>query len=273
MAGLYSISQNKLVQSLQGGSGAITHVLWWNNRPVIATASGTVKIFDGSSEVASFSSHAGGVTALALHPCGEILASVGEDKSYVFYDLSNLRPITQIYTDSGKRECMWARCHVRPTDNITGLTTAGFHPDGHLFAAGSVGGQIKVFDVKSGFNAANFDCPSSIKAFSFSENGTWLAVVTEGQTSVAIWDLRKAAEIKQLEIGTPVDSVRWDYTGQFLAAGGPSGIAVQSYSKSTKLWTESFRAAVPAVAVEWGQRAQSLVSVQKDGSLTVLGAS
>ena len=101
MAGLYSVSQNKVVQSLKVGSGPVTDCLWWNARAVFATESGTIKIFDGASEYASFLSHAGGVTALALHPCGEILASVGEDKSYVFYDLSSLKPITQIYTDSG----------------------------------------------------------------------------------------------------------------------------------------------------------------------------
>ena len=157
-------------------------------------------------------------------------------------------------------------------NDFLGLTTAAFHPDGHLFAAGSVGGQIKIFDVKSGSNAANFDCPSSIQAFSFSENGTWLAAVTKGQTSVTIWDLRKAAEIKQIEMGTQIDSVRWDYTGQFLAASGPSGIAVQTYSKTTKQWTESFRSAIPAVAIEWGPLAQSLVSVQVEGKVTVLSS-
>jgi pre-mRNA-processing factor 19 len=61
-----------------------------------------VKIFDVSgAEVASFSSHAGGITALALHPSGEILASVGVDKSYVLYDLSSLKPMSQIFTNSG----------------------------------------------------------------------------------------------------------------------------------------------------------------------------
>ena len=161
---------------------------------------------------------------------------------------------------------------MAPTNIAIGLTSAAFHPDGMLFAAGSTGGQIKVFDVKSGSNAANFDCPSAVQAIAFSENGTWLASVSEGQTTVAIWDLRKAAQIKQLEFGMAIRSIEWDYTGQFLAAGGPSGIAVQSYAKTTKSWTESFRSAVPSTAVLWGPRAQSLVSVHEDGVLTVLSA-
>ncbi|KAI9820951.1 MAG: hypothetical protein M1832_003423 [Thelocarpon impressellum] len=253
VAGVYSVMEDKLVQSLKGGGGAITDALWWGDRAVIATASGAVKIFEGGSEFASFGSHAGSVEALAMHPSGEMLASVGVDKSYVFYDLANLKPITQIITDSA-------------------LTTAAFHPDGHLFAAGSAAGQIKVFEVKSGTNAANFACPARVKAFAFSENGTWLAAVSDGQTSVTIWDLRKAAEIKSLEVGGAIDSIKWDYTGQFLAAAGASGIAVQAYSKASKQWAEALRSAVPAVAVEWGAQAQSLVAVDGRGVVTTLGA-
>ncbi|KAI9749415.1 MAG: hypothetical protein M4579_006881 [Chaenotheca gracillima] len=253
IAGVYSLSQGQLVQALKGSNGAITDVLWSGTKAVVATAGGSVRIFEGSSEVASFTSHAGPVSALALHPSGEILASVGVDKSYVLYDLENLRPITHIHTDAG-------------------LTSAGFHPDGHLFAAGSSTGQIKVFDVKSGQNAANFDTQGSIKALAFSENGTWLAVASEGETSIAIWDLRKAAEIKRLEVGGGVEDLSWDYTGHFLAAIGPSGVAVQTYSKTSKEWSEALRSAVPGLAVTWGAQAQTLVTVNTEGSVKVLGS-
>ncbi|KAH0566102.1 hypothetical protein GP486_000493 [Trichoglossum hirsutum] len=254
IAGLYSISQKKLIQVLGGGGGAIIDTVWWGNRAVFSTASGSVKIFDvNGSEIANFNSHAGEVTALALHPSGEILASVGVDKSYVLYDLSSLKPVSQVFTDSG-------------------LCTAGFHPDGHLFAAGGQDGQIKIFNVNTGTNAANFDSAGPIQALSFSENGTWLATVVKGQTSVIIWDLRKAAQTKVLEIGNKVDSVMWDYTGQFLATAGPSGISVQQYTKSTKEWSEPIRSAVSAVAVQWGPRARSLISISTDGAITILGS-
>ena len=152
------------------------------------------------------------------------------------------------------------------------LSTAEFHPDGHLFAAGGMDGQIKLFDAKSGTNAANFDQTGPIRALSFSENGTWLAAVVEGSTDVSIWDLRKSASIKSLEIGGPVESIRWDYTGQFLATAGSSGLTVQQYSKSTKEWSEPLRSAVSAVAVEWGPRAHTLISLNGDGTITVLGS-
>ena len=154
---------------------------------------------------------------------------------------------------------------------LLALGTAQFHPDGHLFAAGGMDGQIKLFDVKTGVNAADFTESGPIQALSFSENGTWLAVAVRGSSGISIWDLRKAAQIKTLDTGGPVAYVRWDYTGQFLASAGPSGLTVQQYAKSTKEWSEPLRTAVPGVAIEWGASAQKLVTLNEEGSITVLG--
>lgn len=101
-ARVHSISHNQLISTLEGAKGAITDALWWGRRAVISTRSGQVMIFEDGSAIVTFTSHAGSATALALHPSGEILASVGVDKSYVFYDLANFTPITQIFMDSGE---------------------------------------------------------------------------------------------------------------------------------------------------------------------------
>ena len=101
-AGVFSVSQNEVLQTLQGGGGGITDGLWAADRAVIALSTGMVKIFDDGSEVSSFSGHAGKATSVALHPSGEILASVGVDKSYIFYDLETSKIATQVYTNSGK---------------------------------------------------------------------------------------------------------------------------------------------------------------------------
>jgi len=97
-------------------------------------------------------------------------------------------------------------------------------------------------------------------------------VAVKGQTSVTIWDLRKAAPTKTLEVGSKVENMRWDYTGQFLAVTGPSGLVVQQYSKAAKEWSEPLRSAVAGVAVEWGPRARTLVVMSGDGALTVMEA-
>ncbi|EER25133.1 hypothetical protein D8B26_007743 [Coccidioides posadasii str. Silveira] len=253
VAGIYSLVDKAIVASLKGGGGEITDTMWVNDKAVISTSTGSVKVFENGAEVASFNSHAGAVTALARHPTGDIVASVGVDKSYVLYDLSTSTVVAQIFSDSA-------------------LSCVQFHPDGHLVAAGAADGQIKIFDVKTGSNAASFTCSGPLKTLFFSENGTWLASVTEVSSSVSIWDLRKSEVVKVLEIGNRVDCLSWDYTGQFLLTGGPNGLTVQQYSKSAKSWTEPLRSAVPAVAVGWGRSAHNIVALNTDGVLTLVGS-
>ena len=269
-AGVFSISQNQLVQELPVGS-PVTDTLWAGSKAIIGTSSGIVKAFENGVEVSSFSGHAGAVTALTLHPSGDILASVGVDKSYIFYDLSSSVQALQIFTDSGKTRHV-LRCRIKDAHKLIALTTARFHPDGHLFAAGGTDGQIKLYEMKTGANAANFNAMGPLKAVEFSENGIWLAAAVKGSTNVSIWDLRKASQIKVLETGGQVTSVRWDYTGQYLAIAGPTGILVQQYSKSSKEWSEPLRIGVPAVAIDWGSSAQNLVSLDGEGVITVLGS-
>jgi len=252
LAGVYSIDENKVRETFKVGS-SVTDAVWFGSSPVFSTSSGAVKLF--GEETTTFNSHAGSAARLALHPSGEILASVGVDKSFVFYDLPGGKAVTQVYTDSE-------------------LTTAAFHPDGHLFAAGGIDGQIKLYHVKTGEHAATFDLGGPVQDISFSENGIWFAAVAKGSNSVVIFDLRKegeAAKAKVLEIGGQVDSIRWDYTGQFIAASGPRGLTISQYTKSSKSWSDVISLAVPATAVEWGPEAKTLVTVNIDGVVTVLG--
>ncbi|KAL8811271.1 MAG: hypothetical protein Q9200_001931 [Gallowayella weberi] len=251
--GVYSISDKTIIEELDAGPGRVTDTLWAERRAIAATSAGSVKIFEGSQEVATFSRHSGEVTALAVHPSGDILASVGVDKSYIFYDLTSNTVATQTLTDAA-------------------LTTAEFHPDGHLFAAGGLDGQIKVYDVKSGANAANFDSTGPIAAISFSENGTWLASAAKGSTVVSIWDLRKAAVIHTIDVASIISAVHWEFTGQFLAIAGPSGLVVRQYSKSSKEWSEPLKNAVPSVAVGWGLEANSIYCLDAQGFISVLKA-
>ena len=93
--------------------GGVTESLWAGNLAVFATSSGVVKVFEKESEVSSYHKHAGKVTALAIHPSKEILASVGVDKSFVLYDLTTSAPAMQIFTNSSKKHLrfqVYIRC-------------------------------------------------------------------------------------------------------------------------------------------------------------------
>lgn len=116
VAGVYSLSEKRVVASLKGGSGSITDSAWVGDKAVVSTSTGAVKVFENESEVASFSVHAGTAAALAVHPTGDIVASVGIDKSYTLYDISNSSVIAQTFTDSGMYISPICKCAIAITN-------------------------------------------------------------------------------------------------------------------------------------------------------------
>lgn len=152
------------------------------------------------------------------------------------------------------------------------MTASAFHPDGHLFAAGTQSGEVKIFETKTGQLAATFTLGVQVDLIVFSENGYWFAAAGKGEPTVTIFDLRKtgdAAKVKEFQIGD-VRAIAWDYTAQYLAIAGTSGTTVQQYLKSSKSWSEPLRNGVSAIAVGWGADAKTLVTVDGKGVLTVL---
>ncbi|KAM4062672.1 prp19/Pso4-like domain-containing protein [Hirsutella rhossiliensis] len=257
VAALYSLQADAIERQIPVDQ-PVTDALWVGTKLMFATIQGAIKVYEGGNEVASVSKHDGPATALSSHPGGEILASVGTDKRIVFYEMSSMKVVSSVYTDAS-----------------AALTTCAFHPDGHLFAAGTMAGEIKLFMTKTLEQAAVFSLGAPIEAIAFSENGFWFAAAAKGQTTVTIFDLRKegpAAAAKVLETGGPVQSLTWDYTGQFLATAGASGLTVQQYAKSSKKWSEPLRNSAAAVAVRWGASGKKLVAVNGKGVVTVYGA-
>ncbi|KAK4651003.1 hypothetical protein QC762_700710 [Podospora pseudocomata] len=251
-ADIYSIQGNTVERSLDIGE-PVTCTVWTGSKVILGTSKGSVKVLDSGSEVASFHVHAGAVTGLTVHPGGRILASVGVDKSFVFYDLETLQQVSRGYTDAA-------------------LTSCAFHPDGHFLAAGTQAGDINVFRTKDGVKVVNFHLGAPVQALVFSENGYWFAATGKGQQTVTIFDLRKegdAAKAKELQTGD-AQSLAWDRTGQYLATVGSTGVTVQMYLKKAKAWSEPLRTSVPGTAIRWGADAKSLVTVNKEGVVSVL---
>lgn len=100
--GIYDLQAGAFTTRSNVGAGAVTSGAWAKDKPVVATSSGAVVVTQGGSVEMKFTQHAGAATAVAVHPSGDILASVGTDKSYVLYDLQSLKVLTQIFTNSGK---------------------------------------------------------------------------------------------------------------------------------------------------------------------------
>ncbi|KAH7377881.1 WD40-repeat-containing domain protein [Pyrenochaeta sp. MPI-SDFR-AT-0127] len=253
VAGVYSISQAKVIQALKVGS-AVTATAWWEERAIIATSAGLVKIFEDGNEIGQVGQHAGPVTSLSLHPSGQLLASAGTDKRFALHDLSTFKTVSQIYVEAE-------------------LTCCSFHVDGLLFFVGSSDGKIRIFDIKTGSAMAELETGAPVLAISFSENGTWFSVVSKGASNVSVWDIRKQNVVKVLEAGSPVESTKWDYTGQYLAIAGSGSVSVQQFTKASKSWNELLRKAVPAKDIAWGSDAGSLVALTPEGGLGVLTAS
>lgn len=270
---LYSVEAKAHERSLEIGE-PVTATVWIGNKVVSATSKGSVKAVEGGVETGSVTEHAGAVTGLAVHPGESILASVGVDKGIIFYDLHSLQRVARVYTDAGMYPTPFPPTFRTEllTDKSPELTSCAFHPDGHLFAAGTQSGLIEIFDTKTLQRMANFTLGAPVKTLVFSENGFWFAATGVGQSSVTVFDLRKegdAARAKELQTGD-VSGLAWDYTGQYLATAGSQGVTVQQYVKASKSWTEPLRTSTPAVAVQWGDKARQLVAVSKEGVVSVL---
>ncbi|KAK3186044.1 hypothetical protein K4F52_005268 [Lecanicillium sp. MT-2017a] len=253
-AAIYSIEADKLEREVAVGEPA-TSTLWTGPKLLFGTSQGAVKVFEGGNEVATLSEHSGAATGLSMHPSGDLVASVGADKGLILYDLKSLKRVSRAYADAA-------------------LTACAFHPDGHLVAAGTVTGDVKLYMTKTLEQAAVFQLGAPVQALTFSENGFWLAATAKGQTSVTVFDLRKegdAATAKVLETGGAVQSLAWDFTGQYLATAGPSGLTIQQYAKGGKKWAEPFRNSTAAVSVRWGPLGKKLLSVNADGVVSVVG--
>ncbi|KAG6150255.1 hypothetical protein E4U22_001042 [Claviceps purpurea] len=255
-ASIYNIEDATIQRQLCIGE-AITSTLSSKDgsRYFFATSKGSVKVYRAGHGFASLSEHAGPVTGLTMHPSSDILGTVGADKRIILYDLATMKRASRAYADSS-------------------LTTCAFHPDGHLFAAGSMSGDVKLYMTTTLEQAVVFKVGAPVQALTFSENGFWLAAAAKDQTTVTVFDLRKegsAATAKVLETGGSVECLAWDYSGQFLATGGPSGVTVQQYTKSSKRWSEPFRTSDPVIGLGWGESAKKLVTLLKHGELKIFG--
>lgn len=115
-----------------------------------------------------------------------------------------------------------------------------------------------------------FQFSGPIKSLAFSENGLWLAVAVEDSPNVEIVTLSKMTTIHQLDFGTPVNAIEWDYTGQYLAGGGSGAVAIHAYDKGTKTWSQPLAKALDVAALRWGPSGKGLLVLKMDGKVSLV---
>lgn len=99
-AAVYSVEADNVERTVPVNE-PVTDTLWAGSKVFFATSQGHVKIYEGGNEIGTLSEHAGAASGLSLHPSGNLLASVGADKSIVFYNLETMQRVSRAYADAG----------------------------------------------------------------------------------------------------------------------------------------------------------------------------
>jgi len=259
---VFNNTTEQIIATLKGHTKKLTQVIYHPEDSVdtiiTGSADSTIRIWSVAQQqqIQFLKIHDSSVTGLSLHPLGDYILSCSTDEHWAFSDIRTGKVLIKVSSqeEEGAMES-------------SGLTCAKFHPDGLIFATGTCDSVIKIWDLKSKTNLANFPGHTgSITALSFSENGYYLATAAE-DSQVKLWDLRKLKNFKTIEFDSKyeIKDLVFDYSACFMACGGTD---VRIYH--TKQWdllkTFTDHANV-ATSVRFGQSAKSLVSSSLDKTL------
>jgi len=228
------------------------------------------------TEAATYSFHAGEVSSVAVHPTGDFLLTASLDGSWGFVDVATSQCVAHVSLGGpgpGDRDAPQLQ-----------LLCGQLHPDGLLFATGTAGGAVKVWDVREQKCVLEFASPagaSSVRCLSFSENGYLLAAGGD-DGGAHVWDLRKQKTTHTVATAanSTVTALAFDYSASYLALGSDRGdvrvAAVKDWAEPLALASLHAKA---VTALCWGGQAgvgaggkkSYLVSCSLDRSCKVVG--
>lgn len=295
-----------VVARLAEHSKRVTDVAFHPKAATIFTSSAdkTVKVWSARAEKrfesrGTSSVHSAAVTSVAVHPTGDYLVSASLDGSWAILDVaSGLTCLRQVRASDGSSET------GGPGAGGTAVLGGRLHPDGLILATSlststgalsaddvdddsPLGVQagatttnvVKIWDIRQQSSVAVFADhagPVSSNGLQFSENGYYLATGS-ADGNLRVWDLRKLQCVKTIDVGSPVTSVGFDYSGLYLAAGFGSagGYGVEVYSTKDKNWgsvkslSSIHLKAISALA--WSRDSRFLVTGSLDRSIKGFG--
>jgi len=265
---VFNNSTEQIVATLKGHTKKLTSAIYHPDDDMVITAStdSTIRVWSVAQQqqLQFLKIHDSAVTGISLHPLGDYLLSCSTDEHWAFSDIRTGKNLVKVSSAANADN---------DADNVSGnavaLTCAKFHPDGLIFGTGTADSVIKIWDLKSKTNLANFPGHTgSITALSFSENGYYLATAAEDSV-IKLWDLRKLKNFKTLEFENKyeIKDLVFDYSGSYLACAG-TDVRVYHVKQWDLLKTFTDHSGL-ASGVRFGTNASSIITSSFDKSLKI----
>eukprot|EP01124_Arcella_intermedia_P001493 TRINITY_DN10818_c0_g1_i1.p1 TRINITY_DN10818_c0_g1~~TRINITY_DN10818_c0_g1_i1.p1 ORF type:complete len:402 (-),score=77.89 TRINITY_DN10818_c0_g1_i1:50-1255(-) len=200
-----------------------------------------------------FSEHSGEVVQCSLHCTQEYVVSASRDSSWAFHSLVSGKTLLKV-----------------PEPEKSPLTCAMLHPDGGILATGTDSHQIRIWDIRSQKNVANFPGHTdAITDLCFSENGFSLA--SSGKDNILkLWDLRGPKNTDSLRMDAAVRKLRYDDSGKYLGVATGTEIRIFTGKRLEHIHTFDGHSAV-VTDIKFGKDASFIASTSMDRYLKLWG--